>query len=351
MTSSINGQGVQTRTVKEKDNGIRLDKWFKLYFPNLKFAHLQKLLRSGQIRVNSKRIKASLRIETGQLIRVPPLDAEAASQKREENSINSYKISASDRHLLENIMIYQDDNIMAVNKPAGLAVQGGSKQRRHLDGIAASMAKENKQERPHLVHRLDKETSGVLLLAKHSDAAKRIGKMFKEQSLQKYYWAICIGKPEHEKGEITAPLLKGKSDYGEYMKVDEEEGKFSRTYYHVVEQLGKKLCWVVFKPLTGRTHQIRVHASLLGCPILGDMKYADPEEQECFTEIIPKGSIELHLHAQQLILPNPYHDSSTGRKTNKELNISADLPPHMSKTWKDLGLDAKDINNESYFDD
>lgn len=340
-------QGVQTRSVEEKDNGIRLDKWFLHYFPNIKFGHLQKLMRSGQIRVNSKRVKGSTRIETGQKIRIPPLDAEAANPVKQDVKVRHYRLTDEDRVLLQEIVIYEDDNIIAVNKPVGLPVQGGTNQKRHLDGILGSYAAEQKIDRPHLVHRLDKETSGVFIVAKNVHAARKLGHMFQQRQIQKYYWAACFRTPEHNDGEITAPLAKHKARHGEYMTIDPENGKSAHTSYHVVQRLSKRTCWIIFSPLTGRTHQIRAHASLMGCPIIGDRKYATPEEQEGFQDMTQDPDPKLHLHAQQLIIPNIFEN-----KHSKEvIDITAPLPEHMQATWDRLGFSETHINNTDFFEE
>ncbi len=325
--------------VTAKDNGIRLDKWFLANFPNLKFGHLQKLLRSGQIRIDSKRAKGSSRIQTGQKIRIPPLDLEAASQKAKKTPIKNYKLTDGERNILKKAVIYEDKNIVALNKPYGIATQGGSKQTQHLDGMLFAYFKEQKKTRPHLVHRLDKETSGILILAKDENIARKLGKIFKEQKVEKYYWAVCLGRPDFESGEIIAPLKKQKASYGEYISVDKEEGKYAKTYYQVVEQLGSKLCLIIFKPLTGRTHQLRVHASIIGCPILGDKKYASAEQQQRFAEILQIAEPKLHLHAQELIF----------ELSPKKLKLTATLPEHMTKTWAKFNF-PYNLKNSGYFD-
>ena len=331
---------VKILEVKEKYDGIRLDKWFLANFPNLKFGHLQKLLRSGQIRIDSKRAKGSSRIQTGQKIRIPPLDAEAISPNTKKLATENYKLSNDERNILKKIIIYEDENIVALNKPYNIAVQGGSKQKQYLDGMLSSYFREQKKPRPHLVHRLDKETSGILILAKDENIARKLGKIFKERGAEKYYWAVCLGRPEFESGEIIASLKKHKASHGEYITVDEKDGKYAKTYYQVVEQLGNKLCLIIFKLLTGRTHQLRVHASIIGCPILGDKKYANPEQQKRFTEILQLSEPKLHLHAQELNF----------KLSKKTIDLTAELPEHMAKTWAKFNF-PRNLENSDYFDD
>ncbi|TVQ83508.1 MAG: RluA family pseudouridine synthase [Micavibrio sp.] len=323
--------GVQTRIIEEKDAGMRLDRWFQNHFPNLKFGHLQRLCRSGQIRVDGGRVKGATRLEAGQELRIPPLDFEAASPVEKNIKTKDYRLTEEDRSLLRGFLLYEDENLMAVNKPAGLAVQGGSRQKRHLDGILTAAAKESGGQRPHLVHRLDLETSGVFLLAKNAAVARNLGAAFRGREIHKFYWALCLGVPELREGEITAPLAKKAVRGGETMVVDPEEGKSARTLYRVVDTLGRRASWTVFMPLTGRTHQIRVHAALAGCPLIGDDKYADAEQREAFSDVMQQDAPPLFLHARRIVVP-------AGVAGRKALDISAPLPEHMRAAWKKFGF-------------
>ena len=327
----MSDQGVQTRVVEEKDDGMRLDRWFLQNFPNLKFGHLQKLLRSGQIRLDSGRVKSSTRLATGQVLRIPPLDSLAANPVRKETKTTEYKLTPEDRDLLDSFILYEDDDVLAINKPAGLASQGGSRQKRHLDGILAADAREKGIDRPHLVRRLDLETSGVCLVAKNAGAARKLGAAFRGHQLQKYYWAVCLNVPEQPEGEITAPLAKQAVRGGEAMEVDPEFGKSARTVYAVADRLSSSAAWMVFSPLTGRTHQIRVHAAYMGCPLIGDSKYASLEEQEVFSDVMQEDNPPLHLHARRLVVPK---NVLGGRA----LDITAPLPDHMRRTCKKFGF-------------
>ncbi|TNE29725.1 MAG: RluA family pseudouridine synthase [Alphaproteobacteria bacterium] len=327
----MSDQGVQTRIVEEKDDGMRLDRWFLQYFPNLKFGHLQKLLRGGQIRVDGGRVKSGTRLATGQTVRIPPLDSLAANPVRKSVKTAAYKLTDEDRILLSSFVLYEDDDVLAVNKPSGLASQGGSRQKRHLDGILAADAREKGIDRPHLVHRLDLETSGVCLVAKNAAVARKLGDAFRGHKLQKYYWAVCLGVPEEAEGEIVAPIAKQNVRGGEAMEVDPEFGKSARTVYAVADRLGNNAAWVVFSPLTGRTHQIRVHAAYMSCPLIGDTKYASLEEEERFQEVMQEEETPLHLHARRLVVPK----SVLGRRA---LDITAPLPDHMRRTCKKFGF-------------
>lgn len=326
-------QGVQTRVVEEKDDGVRLDRWFLQHFPNLKFGHLQKLLRSGQIRVDGGRAKSGTRLAAGQSLRIPPLDSLAANPVKKQVKTTEYQLTPEDRALLDSFVLYEDDDVLAVNKPAGLASQGGSRQKRHLDGILAADAREKGRDRPHLVHRLDLETSGVCLVAKNARIARKLGDAFRGHQLQKYYWALCLGVPEQSEGEIVAPLAKQAVRGGEAMEVDPEFGKSARTVYAVADRLGSSAAWTVFSPLTGRTHQIRVHAAYMGCPLIGDSKYASAEQKEIFADVMQEEDPPLHLHARRLVVPKNVLGT-------RALDIVAPLPDHMRRTCKKFGFTA-----------
>ncbi|HYD17574.1 MAG TPA: RluA family pseudouridine synthase [Patescibacteria group bacterium] len=311
-------------TITEADNGQRLDRWLKRNYPGFGFGQLQKILRTGQLRVDGKRAKGETRLETGQVIRIPPqLLAPAPERKK--------GISPRDAEFIKSLVIYKDQHVMAINKPSGLAVQGGSKIERHVDGLLDGLLDDD-GNRPRLVHRLDRDTSGVLLLARTTLAAQALGDMFKGRDIRKYYWAVTAPAPAQHQGKITVPLAKRAAGGGErVMAVDEEEGKSALTYYQVMETVGDKLAWVAFWPRTGRTHQIRVHALEIGCPLLGDYKY---EEQQSFLAENPNLPKTLHLHARRIIMPHPI--------TGRNLDISAPLDPDMKKTFKYFGFNADD---------
>ena len=308
--------------IAEEDDGQRLDRWLKKHFPETPFGQMQKILRTGQLRVDGKRVKGEARLVKGQALRIPP-QLTMPQPKKERG------ISEKDATFIKSLVLYKDEHIIALNKPAGIAVQGGSKIGRHIDGLLDGLA-ENGQ-RPHLVHRLDKDTSGVLLLARNAKVAAALGAMFSGRDIRKYYWAITVPTPALAQGKIQSSLAKVSGPGGErMMAVDEEEGKSSLTVYSVMESLVKKLAWVAFWPKTGRTHQIRVHAAQMGCPLLGDYKYDDQH----FLEENPELPRALHLHARRIIMPHPV--------TGRNVDITAPLGPDMLKTFKYYGFDSSD---------
>lgn len=313
--------------VAEIDDGQRLDRWIKKYYPHITFGQAQKIVRTGQMRVNGKRVKNDTRLEKGQSVRIPPQmgDAEAAPLQKKV-------ISEKDTQFMTSMVIYEDEHLIALNKPQGLAVQGGSKVKKHVDGLLDALAQ--KGIRPHLVHRLDKETSGVLLLARHPKAAKLMGELFSGRDIRKYYWAIVSPVPKLEEGKIKSSIAKVASGGGERMMAvsdDDSEGKMALSYYKVIEAVGKAVAWVAFWPRTGRTHQLRVHAAEMGTPIIGDDKYNYDNE---FLQENPELSDTLHLHARRVIFRHPM--------TGKKVDITAPLGAEMKKTFKHFGFDAND---------
>lgn len=309
--------------VAEEEDGVRLDRWLKKHYPDITFGNLQKILRTGQLRVNGKRVKGDARLVKGQAIRVPPqLATPLPKQER--------VLSERDTDFIQSLVLYKDEHVIALNKPAGLATQGGSKINRHIDGMLEGLAVNG--VKPHLVHRLDKDTSGVLLLARNPRIAARLGELFQGRNIRKYYWAITVPAPTVYQGKIKSTLAKVDGPGGEKVQgVSEEKGKTALTYYQVIETAGKKVAWVAFWPRTGRTHQIRVHALEMGCPLLGDYKYS---HEQPLLEELPELPKMLHLHARRLILPHPV----TGRK----LDITAPLDPQMRKTWKFFNFNPDD---------
>lgn len=310
------------------ENGLRLDRWFRLRYPEVTHAHLQKLLRTGQVRLDSKRVKAGARVETGQRVRVPrgiqqgsevkpaPKPQPAASQK--------------DRDAIEAMILYEDDAVVVLNKPFGLAVQGGTGTRRHIDGLLAAMTDRFGGKRPRLVHRLDRDTTGVLLVAKTRQAASKLGQVFSSRSASKTYWALVKGVPRPAQGKVEAALVKASGPDGDRMRKSEageqDKAQHAATHYSVIEAVANKAAWMSLKPVTGRQHQLRAHMDILGHPIIGDNKYPS-------APLFADGEIDqmLHLHARRLVIPHP----SGGEK----IDITAPLPDHMRRTWKTLGLD------------
>lgn len=302
---------VQNKEVTQTEVGQRLDRWFKQHYPAISFARLQKLLRTGQIRLDGKRVDGTERLELGQVLRIPPLNIE------EKKPGTPLKV---DLRWLNSLIIYKDDNIIAINKPTGLAVQGGTKTEYHLDGMLEHLKFKN-PERPRLVHRIDKDTSGILLLARNAKTAKELAQWFKEGKIRKIYLALVVGVPKIKAGEVDAPLAKLTGAAKEKMGLAEEDGQKAITLYQVVDQAHKTACLLELEPKTGRTHQLRVHCALMETPILGDGKYGG-------TKAFMSGfSKQLHLHAYSLQLPGP-----------KGLIIKAEFPPHIKESVQTLGL-------------
>lgn len=329
---------VETRTIKDDEAGLRLDRWFKAHFPALPFGHLQKLLRTGQVRVNGARAKTHTRLSPGQRVRVPPLEKTAkggaAGSAGGGAQVSAGKAAGArpdDAAFLKSITLYEDKEVLVLNKPMGLAVQGGSGTVRHVDGMLGALQKKDGQ-RPRLVHRLDKDTSGVLLIAKTRLAAATLAKTFRSRSAQKTYWALVAGVPKVKQGRISTYLAKGGGPEGELMRVAEhgdEDASHAVTYYAVVENAAQILSWLSLKPVTGRTHQLRAHTAHIGHPIVGDPKYFDIENWA-----LPGGiQKKLHLLARRLVIPHP------GGKG--KIDVTAPLPPHMRQSWNLLGFDAK----------
>lgn len=312
---------VELKTVTLDEDGLRLDRWFKKYYPGLAYARLSKILRTGQVRVDGKRAKAADRLSAGQVLRVPPI----SDLPPEEPGAEPYQLRPDDKATLEAMIIYQDQDVIVLNKLPGLAVQGGSNTPRHIDGMMQALAVDG--VKPRLVHRLDKDTSGVLVLAKNGPAAAALAKSFHSRSANKLYWALVVGRPEMNDGKVTAPLAKEPGEQGERMEVS-EDGKHAITHFHVMDTAGQRTAWLALMPMTGRTHQLRAHCAYLGTPIVGDGKYGG---QEAY--LAGAVSRKLHLHARRLVVPHP-------RKGM--IDVTAPLPEHMRDSWRMFGFDADD---------
>ena len=363
--------GVTTREVKEDEAGMRLDRWFKTHFPDLAFGHLQKLLRTGQVRIGTSRAKAETRIEPGQVIRIPPLEraeelpaGAGGIRYAEDDGFGGGKIAskvgkaagkgigivggapaanarpmasrpgkggpAADAAFLKSITLYEDQDLMVLNKPFGLAVQGGSGTTVHVDGLLEAL-RDKDGVKPRLVHRLDKDTAGCLIVAKSRLAASTLAKTFRSRSARKIYWALVPGVPKVKQGRVSSYLAKGTDENGDQkMKVAKhgaEGADHALTYYAVVDTAAQKMSWLSLKPVTGRTHQLRVHAAEIGHPIVGDPKYFDIENWH-----LPGGiQNRLHLLARRIMIPHP--------RTGEILDVSAPLPQHMQQSWNLLGFD------------
>ncbi|MBZ8134579.1 RluA family pseudouridine synthase [Afifella sp. IM 167] len=314
---------VATRKVDGEEAGMRVDRWFKLHYPGLGFGHLQKLLRSGQVRVDGARVKTSTRLAIGQEVRVPPL----ATGDARPQTIATIR-DKRDADVLNDALLYEDSDVYVFNKPAGLAVQGGSGLNRHVDGMLEAF-RDRKGRKPRLVHRLDRETSGVLVVARTRSAAAFLGKAFKDRDSRKYYWAVLKGVPKPSSGKISTFLARGEGEEAERMLVARHGDKgadHALTHYALADQAGSGLSWVVMRPVTGRTHQLRAHAAHIGHPIIGDPKYFDVENWE-----LPGGiQNRLHLLARRIILPHP---------SGGTIDVTAPLPPHMAQSWAVLGFE------------
>jgi len=319
--------GVKIIQVTDKQADQRLDRWFKAEYPGLSFGRLSKLLRTGQVRVNGKRAKPGDRVEAGDLIRVPPLDAERESVPKKSVDMADARLSAKDKEYIRSLVIYEDDELFVLNKPSGLAVQGGTKTERHLDGLLAGLVPKG-GDRPKLVHRLDRDTSGVLVVAKSAQSARALTHSFRSRDAVKTYWALTAGVPNPKEGEIDAALAKipGRGPQGAHERVgvverDHPDAKPARTAYEVLEQVGRRAAFVALQPLTGRTHQLRAHMAMLEYPIVGDGKYGGADAMlDGFVK-------KLHLHAREIDIAHP----SGGR-----LKVVADLSGHMKETWADV---------------
>ncbi|MEM7439474.1 MAG: RluA family pseudouridine synthase [Pseudomonadota bacterium] len=341
--------GVQFIEVAEDAADQRLDRWLRRMFPQLRQGQIEKMCRKGEVRVDKARAKANTRISPGQIVRVPPLsDAPAPPAPP--------KVTDADAAMIRDCVIYRDNEVIALNKPPGLPVQGGSGQTRHIDAMAEALAFDGAP--PKLVHRLDKETSGVLLLARTGRAAAALAKSFHARTTRKIYWAIVAGVPSPRLGTIRYGLVKasghGPHGAGEKMHavhpdaVQETDGaKHATTDYAVIEALAKRTAWVALVPVTGRTHQLRAHMAEIGHPIAGDGKYGGSAQENLgdgWGAGLGSGiSRKLHLHARSLTINHPTSGAS--------LHLTAPLPEHMSCTWDTLGFSAPEAPADPFFED
>jgi 23S rRNA pseudouridine955/2504/2580 synthase len=349
---------VQTLTVVEDEEDMRLDRWFRHRFPGLAMSHLNRIVRKGEVRVNGKRAETSTRLAIGDSVRVPPLRLDDPALPAVRRAVDTQ----ADIEFLKSITLYEDAHILVLNKPFGLAVQGGPGIKRHVDGLLECMTPRNGQK-PRLVHRIDRDTSGVLLVARTRKMAADLGEIFRKRETKKIYWAIVRGVPRPAQGRISLFLKKGPGMTGErshkssqrmasrvpergfhgdpekmqIAKHGDDAAQHSVTYYTIVDKVAPRLAWLSMKPITGRTHQLRAHAEAIGHPIIGDPKYSlpmadnDPRRSDPL-RALPSGiENKLHLLARRLVLPNP---------RGGILDVTAPLPPHMQKTFDLFGFDA-----------
>jgi 23S rRNA pseudouridine955/2504/2580 synthase len=316
---------VKRHVVTADEAGMRLDRWFKVHFPQVTFAYLNKLTRTGQVRVGAARVKTNTRLEAEQEIRVPPL----AFDKRPADTPKAdvKPLTPQERRLFQSMVIHEDRDIFILNKPSGFAVQGGTKTHQHLDGLLMGLGVEL-GERPLLVHRLDRDTSGVIVIAKRRAVAAALGKMFATRAVKKTYWAIVQGVPKPPQGRIEVALIKAMGPEGDRMRAskagEEDDEQRAITHYAVIDKASTIAAWVSLKPVTGRQHQLRAHMAHIGTPIMGDEKYGGHLN-------MPEGMTErLHLHARRITFPHPREGT---------IDITAPLPDHMLKSFEMLGFD------------
>ncbi|MGE3245513.1 MAG: pseudouridine synthase [Beijerinckiaceae bacterium] len=337
---------------------MRLDRWFRHRFPGLAMSHLNRIVRKGEVRVNGKRAETATRLETGDAVRVPPLRLDDPALPAVRRAVEN----EADLAFLQSITLYEDAHILVLNKPFGLAVQGGPGVKRHVDGLLEVLT--HNGQKPRLVHRIDRDTSGVLLVARTRKMAADLGEIFRTRHTKKIYWSVVRGVPKPAQGRISLFLKKGPGMTGErslrssqrhgsgggqqgfrgdpekmqIAKHGDDDAQHSVTYYTIVDKVAPRLAWLSMKPITGRTHQLRAHAEAIGHPIIGDPKYAlalavnDPRNSDPL-RALPSGiENKLHLLARRLILPNP---------RGGILDVTAPLPPHMQKTFDMFGFDIQ----------
>ena len=344
---------VQTIQIDSEEADQRLDRWFRRRFPHVGQGRIERMCRKGEIRVDGGRVKAATRLVAGQAVRIPPLP----EPDHLEQMPRPKPVSDSDRKLLQSAVIYRDDHILALNKPAGLPVQGGSKLTRHIDGMSEAL-RFGYDENPRLVHRLDKDTSGVLIMARTRRVATALTEVFRHRDTRKIYWAAVAGVPNPQMGTIRYALMKapghGRHGEGEKMlcvdprQVDDfPDAKRATTDYAVISALGRRAAWCALIPITGRTHQLRAHMAETGHPIVGDGKYGGSGQENLGdgwgAQLGGEISRKLHLHARSLQLTHPV--------TGNDLSLLADLPDHMSRTWDSLGWQIGDAPLDPFWDE
>ncbi|HTH34234.1 MAG TPA: RluA family pseudouridine synthase [Xanthobacteraceae bacterium] len=316
---------VQNVAVTADESGMRVDRFLEARFPGLSFSHIQRVIRKGEVRVNGKRTQPKNRLEAGQTVRIPPLRLDQPKPRARSNEADE-----ETRAFLQSITLYEDVDVLVLNKPIGLAVQGGSGTTSHLDGML-EVLRDGHGQRPRLVHRLDKDTAGCLLVARTRFAASALAQTFRSRSARKIYWALVAGVPKVQQGRISTFLAKDEREDESVMRIARHGDKGAShavTYYAVVETAGPLLAWLSLKPVTGRTHQLRAHMAHINHPIVGDPKYFSRENWQ-----LPGGmQNRLHLLARRIAVPHP---------RGGVIGVTAPLPPHMQQSWNLLGLDAK----------
>ncbi|MBL8701128.1 MAG: RluA family pseudouridine synthase [Alphaproteobacteria bacterium] len=323
--------GVELVSVKAEEADQRLDRWLRRRFPGLTQGRIEKLLRKGEIRLDGKRVDGKARVFSGQVVRLPPNIEKAVVPKA-----GPAAVSEADARFVRGLVIHEDQDVIVINKPPGLAVQGGTGQGRHLDAMLGALANAE-GERPRLVHRLDLDTSGVMVLGRNVRATAQLAAAFRSKAARKTYWALVAGVPDPAQGRIDMALAKSGGPAGERVAQDEEDGKRAVTLYVTVDHALERCAWLAMRPITGRTHQLRVHAAVaLGTPVVGDTKYGGQRALLATDAVKPM----LHLHARALTLPHP---------AGGTLRAVAPLPAHMRETWKFFGFDL-DADTDPLFE-
>ncbi|MGI9393900.1 MAG: RluA family pseudouridine synthase [Boseongicola sp.] len=340
--------GVQMLTIAEDEADQRLDRWFRRQYPHISQGRIEKMCRKGEIRIDGGRVKAATRLEAGQCVRIPPVPEAAATTPRRDH------VSDKDAEMMHGAVLWRDEHIIALNKPPGLPTQGGSKQNRHIDGLAEAL-RFGLNEKPRLVHRLDKDTSGILLLARTRQAASSLTDAFRSRETRKIYWAAVAGAPHPKMGTIRFGLVKapghGKGGEGEKMHVvhprdiDNVPGaKRATTDYVTLSSLAQRVSWLALVPVTGRTHQLRAHLAALGHPIVGDGKYGGSAQENLGdgwgSQLGGEISRKLHLHARHLTFLHP--------TTGQRISLTAPLPEHMDRTWNTLGWRPDEMPDDPF---
>lgn len=319
---------VHLRTITEDEADIRLDRWFRRHFPGLTQGAIQKMLRTGQIRVDGKRAEAATHLSPGQSVRIPPMPAATAIEDRPAPAVDPLLVEEVGK-----LILYQDQQVVVLNKPFGLPSQGGPGIRKHLDQMLDGL-RFGSPERPRLVHRLDKDTTGVIVVARTPGVAAKLAASFRTRAVEKTYWCVVVGRPVPVEGRIDVNLIRVDGFRGERAAVaTEHDTDIARaiTDFTTLDHAGRKLAWLEMHPLTGRTHQLRISCSAIGCPILGDAPYGKESEEGGNTALVEGFADKLHLHARRIVFPHP---------AGGTLSVEAPLPPHMVQTFRDLGFTA-----------
>ncbi|QDL90584.1 RluA family pseudouridine synthase [Paroceanicella profunda] len=334
--------GVQQIKIAEDEAGQRLDRWFRRRFPQINQGRIEKLLRKGEIRVDGGRAKSNQRLESGQTIRVPPLPDEAPEPSWMLEDAPRATVSDADARMIRDCVLWRDEHLIALNKPPGLAVQGGTNTIRHLDGMAEALAFDG--DPPKLVHRLDRDTSGVILLARTGRAAAALAKGFHAKTTRKIYWAAVAGAPHPSAGTIRFGLVKSGGDMEKMHCIHPNEvestpgAKRATTDYMIIDAAAKRTSWVALAPITGRTHQLRAHMAEIGHPVVGDGKYGTNRQTNegdgWGAQLGGSVSRKLHLHARSIALDHPI--------TGARVSFTAPLPEHMAHTWEMFGWNPRD---------